>query len=219
MKKYLLITLFSVLLVFHSNQTSKAQSFELIGGNILNGALTGSILGTATMGLQNSSNFTPLRIGLGSGILAGSGIAIYDVATLPQGHEFFISGTLNDGNNSSIIILLDTVYGATVGAAIGSAVVLIGNKSFVKGIQYGTSAGAWAGFGFGLVDSFMLAERNRDFISDLLMNRHSLAEFQLFDTDIQLVQPDIFSYLDFSGQGLSHRFEPSLKVVSFSKSF
>ncbi len=219
MKKLVLITLFAVFFSSQFQLSAEAQSFEIIGGNILNGALTGSILGTATMGLNNSSDFTPLRIGLGIGILAGSGIAIYDVATLPQGQEFFISGMFNDGTNSSIIILLDTVYGAAVGAAIGSAVVLIGNKSFLKGIQYGTSAGAWAGFGFGLVDAFTLAERNRDFLSDHLLNRSSIAEFEFFDTEIKLIQPDIVSYLDLSGPTLNQRIEPALNLISFRRTF
>ena len=219
MKRALLFGLILSILQLFVHTTTNAQSFELIGGNILNGALTGTILGTSTMGLQNSSDFTPLRIGLGSGILGGTAIAIYDVATLPQGHEFFISGTFNDGSNTSIIILLDTVYGATVGAALGTAVSLIGGKSFVKGVQYGSSAGAWAGFGFGLFDAFIIAERNRDFISGNLFERDSLFAFNTRDTHFKFLQPDLYVFNDLSGAELNLRFEPAVNVFSFQKTF
>ena len=219
MKRALLFGLIFSLLQLFAHTKTNAQSFELIGGNILNGALTGTILGTSTMGLQNSSDFTPFRIGLGSGILGGTGIAIYDIATLPRGHEFFISGTFNDGSNTSIIILLDTVYGATVGAALGTAVSLIGGKSFVKGVQYGASAGAWAGFGFGLVDAFMIAERNRDFISDNLFESDSLFAFKTQDTHFKFIQPDLYVFSDLSGSELNLRFEPAVNLFSFQKTF
>ncbi len=171
------------------------------------------------MGLQNSNDFAPLRIGLGSGILAGTGLAIYDVATLPQGQHFFISGTFNDGTNTSVIILLDTVYGAGVGAAIGSAIMLIGNKSIIQGLQYGGSAGAWAGFGFGLVDAFALAERNRDFISERFLNSDSLYSISQDGFSVQFLQPVLFTYNNFSGSTLSVDTEPALNIVSFSKRF
>lgn len=219
MKRALLFGLILSILQFFAHSKTNAQSFELIGGNILNGALTGAILGTSTMGLQNSSDFAPFRIGLGSGILGGTGIAIYDVSTLPRGHEFFISGTFNDGSNTSIIILLDTVYGAAVGGAIGTAISLIGGKSFVKGVQYGTSAGAWAGFGFGLVDAFAIAERNRDFISGNLFETDSLFAFNIQDTHVKFLQPGLYVFNDLSGAELNLSFEPAVNVVSFQKTF
>jgi hypothetical protein len=219
MKKVILYSVIFSLVYLASPKNTSAQSGELIGGNILNGAVTGTILGTATMGLQNSNHFAPLRVGLGAGILGGTGLAIYDVATLPQGQHFFISGTFNDGSNSTIIILLDTVYGAGVGAAIGSAIMLIGNKSIVKGLQYGGSAGAWAGFGFGLVDAFALAERNRDFLSDRLLNADSLFSLNRGGFNLRFLQPDLFSYHNLGGQALSTEIEPVLHAISFSKSF
>jgi hypothetical protein len=219
MKKVVLVPLLIGLVYLGMPQKSSAQSGELIGGNILNGAITGTILGTAVMGLQNSNHFAPLRVGLGSGILAGTGLAIYDVATLPQGQHFFISGVFNDGSNSSIIILLDTVYGAGVGAAIGSAIMLIGNKSIVKGLQYGGSAGAWAGFGFGLVDSFAIAERNRDFISSGFSDQESLFSYNRNGLTMNFIQPDLFTYHNLNGNALSLDIEPALHLVTFKKTF
>lgn len=214
------VTILALLLTFLSiHQHSNAQSSELIGGNILNGAVTGTILGTATMGLNNSANFKSLRVGLGAGILGGAGLAIYDVATLPKGQQFFVSGVFNDGTNSSVIILLDTVYGAGLGAALGSAVILISNKSLLDGLQYGTSAGAWAGFGFGLIDSFILSERNRDFIGSRFSQKSALIEISKGNKEFEFLSPDIVSQLSFSQNHLGLDIQPAVKLFSFNTSF
>ena len=180
----------------------------------MNSAVTGTALGVAVMGLNNNSNLAPLRIGLGAGILAGAGLAIYDIATLPQGQQFFISGVFNDGANSSIIILLDTAYGAALGAAMGSAVVLITNSSFVDGVKYGASVGAWAGFGFGLIDSFSLAERNRDFVSGLFNGRSSLFEIEGSNTRLNFIEPGLFAYNEVSEPSIDYTVRPTINFLS-----
>lgn len=218
MKAFKIIFLIIPLLWLFTHQT-KAQSLELIGGNIVNGAVTGTILGTAVMGLQNSNDFTPFRVGLGAGILSGSGLAVYDVATLPRGQQFFKSGVFNDGNNSSIIILLDTLYGAGLGAALGSAVVLIGNESFVKGLQYGASAGAWAGFGFGIVDSFVLAQNNRDLTANRLISGTGLFALSNNNTKIEFVKPDIIETKRISNGNLENSLNPALTLFSMKHRF
>lgn len=219
MKRFIFIITFSAALLVSLNSTSKAQSAQLIGGNMLNGAVTGSILGVATMGLQNSNDFTPLRIGLGAGVIGGTGIAIYDISTVPKGQQFFISGLFNDGTNSSIIILLDTLYGATVGAALGSAIMLIGNQSILDGLQYGTSAGAWAGFGLGLVDSFILAEKSSDFIANRFSNQSSLLEIEGKHQSLSLIQPDLIQFNKVSENALSSEVAPAINLFSFKKIF
>lgn len=219
MKKTVIIALLFAILQLGYSEKSSAQSIEIIGGNMLNGAFTGSILGAASMALQDDSGFAPLRVGIGSGILAGTGVAIYDIATLPQGQELFVSGLFNDGNNSSVIILLDTVYGASIGAALGSAVVLISNDNLLDGLKYGASYGAWTGFGFGLIDSFFLAERNRDLVSNTLTSNASLLSFYHQGYQIGLVEPDIFAYKDFGQTDLTINIEPVVNLVSFRKSF
>lgn len=198
---------------------AKAQTKELLGGNVLNGAITGTMLGAATMGLQNSNDFTPLRIGLGAGILSGAGIAAYDMLTLPRGQQFYISGIFNDGRNSSIIILLDTIYGAAGGAILGSAVMLIANEPIVDGLQYGSGVGAWTGFGLGLLDSFFIAERNKDFVSQKLLNRNSLIEFDMDNMQLGMMSPSLVSYKDISGSTLSIETNLALNILSFKARF
>ena len=219
MKNILAAFLLALTLNFTAFSDSNAQSIEIVGGNMLNGALTGSILGVATMGLQDSGGFGPLRIGLGSGIIGGAGVAVYDISTLPQGQQFFISGVFNDGNNSSIIILLDTIYGAGIGASLGSAVALIANKSLLDGLQYGSSIGAWTGFGFGLIDSFVIAEKNHDLVSESFTEKSGLFTFQQNGYRLNLVEPELFAYTNLSGSNLSVDVEPVINLFSFSKTF
>src|SRR5690625_1477457 len=139
--------------------TSRAQTIELLAGNTLNGAMNGVLLGGATMALKNSNDFDPVRIGVGLGTIYGMGVGVYDISTTSIGEQFYISGTFNDGTNSTILILLDTFYGAVAGAALSASVAIIGNNPVLEGLQYGSGVGAWVGFGFGLIDSFTLARR------------------------------------------------------------
>lgn len=112
------------------------------------------------MALQNSNNFDPVRVGLGTGILYGAGVGIYDLSTISIGDQFYISGMFNDGTNSTVIVLLDTFYGAAAGAVLGTSISLINNQAFLKSIQYGTGIGTWIGFGYGIIDAFTLAKRH-----------------------------------------------------------
>ncbi len=219
MRKLLLSILIILTIHLISFNQTKAQSLELVGGNILNGAITGSALGIATMGLTNSSSFAPLRIGLGVGILGGTGMALYDISTLPQGQTFFISGVFNDGQNSSIIILLDTIYGSVAGVAVGSAFALISNNAIMDGVQYGASAGAWFGFGFGIVDAFFISERNNDFVSELLSNRDSVINIQGENSSIKMLQPSLVGVTDLSGSALQYKLEPTVNLFTYSIKF
>jgi hypothetical protein len=214
MKGY--ITLLILISMMFLSRVSSAQSIEVLGGNILNGAMTGSMLGAATMGLQNSNDFTPLRIGVGAGTIAGAGIGIYDIATLQRGEMFFISGIFNDGNNTSIIILLDTFYGAAAGAVLGSAGMLIADKPIVDGLQYGSSAGAWIGFTFGLVDAFGFAQRNRDFVSSNLLNKDALYETRLGNSTIGIGRPGVSSFTDISDGRMTTKYQPVMGVLTLS---
>jgi hypothetical protein len=218
-KNFLLL---SALILFISliTEKPKAQTIELLGGNLLNGTVTGSLLGAATMGLRNSSDFDPLRIGLGAGIIGGAGIAIYDVATLPKGQQFFISGTFNDGNNTSIIMLLDTFYGAAGGAAIGTAVILLSGDAFSDGVRIGSGVGAWTGFAFGIADAFFLSERNRDLTSSKILNRNSVFSTKSSKTELGLLQPQLMLTPELTEQGdLTSKISPALGVVSFKFAF
>lgn len=164
MKKYIYVVA-SICILFASGYTNKgsAQTIKILAGSTLNGAINGVGLGGAVMGLQNSDDFAPVRIGLGAGTLFGIGTGFYDVSQVSKGEQFYISGTFNDGTNTSIIVLLDTFYGAAAGAIIGSSITLIANKPVVDALQYGSSAGAWVGFGFGLIDAFALSKGPGDF--------------------------------------------------------
>lgn len=137
---------------------TKAQTIELLAGNTLNGVIQGTLLGGATMGINNTDNLDYLRVGVGLGALYGIGMGVYDL-TQSRGSGMLVSGFFNDGSNSSIIVLLDTFYGAAAGSVMATAFMLVANKPLLEGLQYGASIGAWAGFGFGLFDTFVFADR------------------------------------------------------------
>lgn len=157
----LLISIF----FFIFQQQSFAQKIEILAGNTFNGAMNGAMLGGATMALQNSNDIAPVRFGVGLGTIAGMGIGVYDMAQVQKGEKFFISGTFNDGNVTSIIILLDTFYGGVAGSLVGTAITLMSNQPVVEGLQYGSGAGLWAGFGFGLLDAFALSKPQNGMVS------------------------------------------------------
>lgn len=158
MKKYLLFLAVSAGLLLGISDNSKAQSIELVAGNTLNGAMNGVLLGGATMALKNNEDFRPVEVGLGVGTLYGLGVGLYDISQVNSGQQFYLSGTFNDGTNSSIIVLLDTFYGAAGGALVAASISLIIKEPVLNALQYGSGIGAWAGFGFGLFDAFMLAK-------------------------------------------------------------
>ena len=220
-----IITILSFILLgsgyFTMNSYAQASSptLQLAGGNVLNGTLTGTMLGAATMAINNDEDITPLRIGIGAGILGGFGVALYDIVTLPSGQEFYISGVFNDGRNSSVIVLLDTFYGAAGGAILGSAVTLISNEPVIEGIRLGSGIGAWAGFGFGLFDSFVLAERNRDFMASSLLNRSSLLEMESGSLHVGLVSPALHKSLIVKPNALQMQTDPVINLFSLRKSF
>lgn len=193
-----------------------AQTQEILGGNLLNGAINGSILGAAAMGLQNSDDFSALRIGLGAGILYGVGMAAWDVTQRPPNGELVVRGTFNQGKNSSVIILLDTMYGAAGGALIGMAGMLIADQPISEGLQYGSSAGAWGGFAFGLVDRFLLATRgNRPLAS--LLNREALIQTPIIaGWQGNFGSADWARTVHISNHTLSSRMEPTWTLLSLN---
>ena len=158
MKLLFVLPLILFSLIF-APQNASSQHLNTIFGNTAMGAATGAALGTATMALQNSNDFTPLQFGLGAGILGGLAIGLYDVTSLSGGQVY---GTFQSFPNTTSIIFLDTMYGAGIGGLIGIAIALMDNSKLVDGLQYGAGIGAWVGFSFGLIDGFYLARRGDD---------------------------------------------------------
>lgn len=210
-----------------NSQVTHAQSAKLFFGDLLNGALNGAALGGATMALQNSSDVAPLRVGVGLGILYGAGVGLYDNSIVPKGQQFYISGTFNDGRNSTIIVLLDTFYGAVGGATIGGAISLIANDPIVEGLKRGSGAGAWLGFGFGLIDSFFLAQGPDD-LQEYAFRRevnHAKGLVQISpgpaaeNIHIGMIHPTIYSHTEIKSGAIrkSHAF--GVQVINLNLGF
>lgn len=170
------------------------------------------------MALKNSDEFGPLRVGLGAGTLYGIGTGVYDVKQIQKGQQFYISGTFNDGVNSSIIVLLDTFYGAAGGAIIASSVSLILQEPIVNGLQYGAGTGAWAGFGFGLVDAFVLSDGPNYTQSGTAANSSSVSGLMTFQNQsksisVGMISPRLIKHKKLNQSTLQADYSTAINVL------
>lgn len=147
-----LLTLIASIVILHSGV--HAQGLQSLAGNTLMGTANGTLLGLGTMALTDKADWAPIRIGIGMGTLYGLGVGVYDVSVYEVGSGYRVQGMFNSANYTSMIVLLDTFYGGVTGGVVGTAMALMVNKPLVKGLQYGTGAGVWGGFAFGLLDAF-----------------------------------------------------------------
>lgn len=217
-KKHLLLLLISIVAGSLFYNTTKAQTVELLAGNTLNGAMNGVILGGATMALQNSNEFGPARVGLGAGTLYGISVSIHDIVKTQPGQQFYISGTFNDATNSSVLVLLDTVYGAAGGAVIASSFSLMLQKPLGTAVQYGSGTGAWIGFGFGLIDAFVLAEGPNFAQQISSYQNNNISGFLTYRNQEESVQvgmlnPELIAQKEISKTSVSTTYYPSMQVV------
>lgn len=222
MKRYLLLPSIFIFTIFFYGlpRQTEAQSIKLVGQNTLNGAVNGVLLGGATMALQDTDEFGPIRVGLGTGTLYGIGVGIHDVSLIDKGQQFYLSGTFNDATNSSIIPLLDTIYGAAGGALIASSVSLIIKEPLVDALQYGSGVGAWIGFGFGMIDAFFLAE-GPDFTQASAQGSSNVSGFITYENksesvEIGMISPTMFKQAHISKNTLSTSWKPSVTIMNLS---
>lgn len=224
MKKQILLLFTFVFAIGLLGKPVKGQTLELLAGNTLNGAMNGVILGGATMALQNTDDFEPARVGLGAGTLYGIGVGVNDIVLTQTGQQFYISGTFNDATNSSVLVLLDTIYGAAGGALIASSISLIIKEPLGAALQYGAGSGAWLGFGFGLIDAFVLAEGPDFSAQNTSLQQRSVEGLLTYNSasnniEIGMISPDFFSQKKLTSHNLTTTVRPSLRVVDFSIRF
>ncbi len=180
--------------------------------------MNGVLLGGATMALQNSNDYRPVEIGLGAGTLYGIGMGAYDISQIDKGEQFYISGTFNDGTNRSILVLLDTIYGAAGGMVVGTSITLILQERVEKGLQYGAGVGAWLGMGFGLMDAFMLADKPANLQASSNSSQHSvngLITYSNANQSIQvgMVNPEFIEQKQLSSKSYGTSYKPSLSIL------
>lgn len=213
-----------LILGLFSIKETEAQTIEILAGNTFNGAMNGTLLGGAAMALNSTDEFDALRIGLGLGTLYGIGTGVYDLS-YGKGSSLVVSGLFNDGNNSSIIVLLDTFYGAAAGSVVVTAVLLVANEPVLDGLKYGAGIGAWAGFGFGLFDAFVLADRitgpggfsAKTKVKD---NASGLIGMSLDDSmSIGLLNPTLYNQLQWDGKDLRNSVNPAVELVNLKIRF
>lgn len=214
--KHTLFALFTFLILSYS--TTNAQSIQLLAGNTLNGAMNGTLLGGATMALSNSDDFSNLRVGLGLGTLYGIGMGGYDIIH-GKGNEILVSGLFNDGNNSSIIVLLDTFYGAAAGSIIVTSVMLVANEPLIDGLQYGSAIGAWVGFGFGIFDTVFLARRSTNPLASIQTKpdqASGLVGIALNDaSSFGFISPRLTETLELTNNSFNRSINTTVDLVNF----
>lgn len=218
MKKHFAALLIIIFGLTTSQNLLQAQSIELLGGSTLNGAMNGVLLGGATMALQNSNDFRPVEVGLGAGTLYGMGAGAYDMSQIDKDEQFYISGTFNDGTNRSILVLLDTIYGATGGMLVGSSVTLIVKERVGKGLQYGAGAGAWLGFGFGLIDAFALSEKPNNLQASSTNSKRSVGGLLTYSNakqsvEIGMINPEIIEQKQLSSKKFQKNYSATVNLV------
>lgn len=155
LKKFtlLIVGIIFISLTWNPPET-EAQALRYVAGNTFSGAATGAMLGGAQMALNNDEDTLPLQYGVGIGTLAGMAVGVYDTGREAE----YLYGTFRRTRYTGTIIMMDTFLGAATGAVVGMAVSLLRQDEIVDGVRYGAGAGAWAGFGFGLIDGFLLRE-------------------------------------------------------------
>lgn len=222
-KKLLLPLFLATVFVTGPVLNSSAQSIKLLGSNTLNGAINGVLLGGATMALQHSEDLTPVRVGLGGGTLYGIGMGIYDITQVDAGQQFYISGTFNDGTNSSVIVLLDTIYGAAGGAIIASSIALVAQNPIVDALRYGSGIGAWAGFGFGLIDTFVFAT-GPNFGQQASVSQQDVGGLVTYSNEsesfqVGMLEPAVIQQKTISSRSVTVTHRPSINIVQLQLGF
>ncbi len=230
MSKYIFLFFFFI----SANLISKvnAQSVQIFSSSTLNGALNGITLGAASMFVSNAKvnapfnknldDLYPIQLGLGLGTLYGIGLGTYDVVS-GEGRNILVSGFFNDGKNSSIIVLMDTFYGAAAGGLIALSLSLVVNEPLIDATKYGLGLGAFIGFGFGIIDISVLSERSSEPLS---MHKSSsttadgLASISFENgASIGLLNPSIFNSLELSSTKFSQKYNPTIEFVNLKFNF
>lgn len=216
---YLFFLLLSFSLLFPS--ISQAQVLRVLASDTFIGTFNGALLGAGTMALGNSGNVAPLRYGVGFGTLYGLSMGAVDVSSIKTGNPYMRESTLNTTGTSAQIVLMDTFYGGAAGVVVGFAISLIANQPIAKGLQYGSGAGVWAGFGFGVMDAFYLSKPAS---SPSSLNIHSSGRSGILTignakTSVSFIQPVTILTTEPTSHGLERKIHAGLQVADLRISF
>ena len=232
MKKTGLLFVFLLGVLLTPTKSTKAQTFQILANNTMNGAINGVVLGGAGMLIagkkvnapftKNMDDLYALQVGLGLGTLYGVGMGAYDVVS-SSGQSLLVSGFFNDATNTSAIILMDTFYGAAVGTVVSASITMLSDDPNLDAVQSGLGIGAYIGFGFGILDGFLIAERSTESIAYAPSPSNTalgLASIQFNEsTSIGLVNPSLLPVLDVSKTDISQSLSPAVDVLNFRVNF
>lgn len=223
----------SVLLLFATltiHQQTYGQTFRIVTVNALSGAATGAALGAATIALQDKAeiDYYPVRFGVGLGTIMGLGTGFYDLSQMAGPGSYYVDGFIHTANASGTIIIMDTFYGAATGTIVGTAIALMTESRIIRGMQFGSAAGAWVGFTFGLIDAFLLSSSGSydNFYESFSANHNSSAsgllriEGHLPSYSLGFLNPMIIQQVDISkSTGLSSTYRLGVELTRINISF
>ena len=232
--KYLSVLLLIAILFMPASKKTHAQTVQILANNTLNGAINGVVLGGAGMLMadkkvnapftKNMDDLYALQVGLSLGTLYGVGVGAYDVVT-SGGREMLVSGFFNDATNSAAIVLMDTFYGTASGTLIGASVTLLSSNPNFDDVKFGMGLGTFIGFGFGVFDSFFLAQRSTE-QAPVAMNfspqttASGFASIQFNNaTSIGLINPTLVQVLDISETSVHGSYASSVELLNFRVNF
>lgn len=164
MKKLHSLLIILSLLVFSHLSVLKAQPVKTMVESVINGAGTGAAVSTAAWLVENDGNpilFDEIAFGLGAGILGGIGSGLLDVIQSEGKPDYAVQGTFNVSRNRAGLVVMDTFYGAGAGLILSGAFTLMSDNKSLSNLSEGIGVGAWFGFGFGLVDAFILSKQTK----------------------------------------------------------
>lgn len=204
---------------------AEAQALRIVAGNTFAGTATGAMLGGAQMALNNDEDTLPLRYGVGIGTLAGLAVGAYDTGREAE----YLYGTFRRTRYTGAIIMMDTFLGAATGAVVGMSIALLrDDDEIVDGLRYGAGAGAWAGFGFGLIDGFLLREYGESdtrYVSSInnhqsSRNVNGLLRLQTnTNLSIGFINPSIYRYPDLQDEQLTIQTSWGLELTNVKMVF
>lgn len=136
---------------------SFGQGIRIIVEDVILGTANIALLTTGKAVVDENLSEESIKRGVGFGILYGTGLSGYDMYQ-SGGSSYYVQGTLVSGGSTAKITIVDTFAGGALGAIIGTAISLISNTELKSRAAKGYQIGLWAGFGFGLVDGFLLSQ-------------------------------------------------------------
>lgn len=118
---------------------------------------------------------------------------------------------------------MDTFYGAAAGGLIAFSVSLVSSDPILDAMQDGIGIGAFVGFGFGIIDCFMIANRSTEpiaFVPVTNQTANGIASINFDDKfSIGIANPSVLNTLSYTDGNLTSDLNFNLEVLNLRLNF